>query len=101
MGLPAWLPYATLSYAILRYPTLPYATLRCATGACVCYAVRYFVSRPALACVAVMPEGTSLFLLSATLPVAESFGFAQQLLKKTSGNATAPQLVFSHWQVGR
>jgi ribosome assembly protein 1 len=44
-------------------------------------------------------EGTSLFLLSASLPVAESFGFAQELLKRTSGNGTAPQLRFSHWQV--
>jgi hypothetical protein len=44
-------------------------------------------------------EGTSLFLLSATLPVAESFGFAQELLKRTSGNGTAPQLRFSHWSV--
>lgn len=44
-------------------------------------------------------DGTSLFLLSATIPVSESFGFAQELLKKTSGNGTAPQLLFSHWQV--
>jgi translation elongation factor EF-G len=44
-------------------------------------------------------DGTSLFLLSATLPVAESFGFAQELLKKTSGNGTAPQLQFSHWSI--
>ena len=44
-------------------------------------------------------DGTSLFVLSATIPVAESFGFAQELLKKTSGNATAPQMVFSHWRV--
>ena len=43
-------------------------------------------------------EGTALFVLTATLPVAESFGFAQELLKKTSGNATTPQLKFSHWQ---
>jgi len=42
-------------------------------------------------------EGTSLFLLSAHLPVHSSFGFAQQLLKKTSGLGTAPQLSFSHW----
>eukprot|EP01032_Pedospumella_encystans_P018634 gene18634-21205_t len=42
-------------------------------------------------------EGTSLFLLSADLPVHSSFGFAQQLLKKTSGLGTAPQLSFSHW----
>jgi ribosome assembly protein 1 len=43
-------------------------------------------------------DGTTLFLLSAHLPVAESFGFAQELLKRTSGNGTAPQLQFSHWQ---
>jgi translation elongation factor EF-G len=42
-------------------------------------------------------EGTTLFLLSAHLPVHSSFGFAQQLLKKTSGLGTAPQLSFSHW----
>jgi ribosome assembly protein 1 len=42
-------------------------------------------------------EGTTLFLLSAHLPVQASFGFAQQLLKKTSGLGTAPQLSFSHW----
>lgn len=42
-------------------------------------------------------EGTSLFLLSAMLPVSNSFGFAQELLKKTSGKAVTPQLVFSHW----
>ena len=44
-------------------------------------------------------EGTSLFLMSAMLPVAESFGFAQELLKRTSGNGTAPQLSFSHYQI--
>ena len=44
-------------------------------------------------------EGTSLFLLSAHLPVYESFGFAQELLKKTSGSGTTPQLLFSHWSV--
>lgn len=42
-------------------------------------------------------EGTSLFVLGATLPVSESFGFAQELLKKTSGAGTTPQLSFSHW----
>jgi len=31
-------------------------------------------------------DGTSLFLLSAIIPVSESFGFAQELLKKTRGN---------------
>eukprot|EP01035_Chromulina_nebulosa_P018974 gene18974-24785_t len=42
-------------------------------------------------------DGTNLLLLTAHLPVSESFGFAQELLKKTSGNGTAPQLAFSHW----
>lgn len=40
-----------------------------------------------------------LFLLTALLPVAESFGFANELLKKTSGAGTTPQLAFSHWEV--
>ena len=44
-------------------------------------------------------DGTSLFILSATLPVSESFGFGQELLRKTSGSATAPQLIFSHWKI--
>ena len=44
-------------------------------------------------------EGTSLFVLSAHLAVSESFGFAQELLKKTSGSGTTPQLKFSHWDV--
>ena len=42
-------------------------------------------------------EGTSLFLLTAHLPVEASFGFAQQLLKRTSGLGTTPQLRLSHW----
>ena len=44
-------------------------------------------------------DGTSLFLLTAHLPVMESFGFASELLKKSSGEATAPQLQFSHWEI--
>lgn len=44
-------------------------------------------------------EGTNMFILTAYLPVAQSFQFAQELLKKTSGNGTAPQLSFSHWQL--
>ncbi len=43
-------------------------------------------------------EGTPLFLLEAVIPVVESFGFANELLKRTSGAATAPQLSFSHWE---
>ncbi len=44
-------------------------------------------------------EGTPLFLLEAVIPVVESFGFANELLKRTSGSATAPQLSFSHWEM--
>ncbi len=64
-------------------------------------------------------EGTSLFLLTVHLPVIESFGFALELLKRTSGRGTntagsgggggatnassngiqAPQLSYSHWQM--
>ena len=44
-------------------------------------------------------EGTSLFLISAYLPVSESFGFATELLKKTSGAATTPTLQFSQWRM--
>lgn len=41
-----------------------------------------------------MKEGTSFFTVSALLPVVESFGFADDIRKKTSG-AASPQLVFS------
>ena len=46
-----------------------------------------------------MREGSVLFVVKAALPVAESFGFADEIRKKTSGLAS-PQLVFSHWEVG-
>ena len=46
-----------------------------------------------------MREGTQTFEISALLPVVESFGFADDLRKQTSGAATSPQLVFSHWEV--
>jgi len=42
-------------------------------------------------------DGTSLFILTAHLPILESFGFTQELLNKSSGEATAPMLQFSHW----
>ena len=45
-----------------------------------------------------MKEGSAVFNISAVLPVAESFGFAEEVRKKTSGLAS-PQLVFSHWEV--
>lgn len=46
-----------------------------------------------------MWEGTQTFVITALLPVVESFGFADDLRKKTSGAATSPQLLFSHWEV--
>ncbi|XP_057695945.1 elongation factor-like GTPase 1 isoform X2 [Corythoichthys intestinalis] len=45
-----------------------------------------------------MKEGTEIFIIKAVLPVAESFGFADEIRKRTSGLAS-PQMVFSHWQV--
>ncbi|XP_044044942.1 elongation factor-like GTPase 1 isoform X2 [Siniperca chuatsi] len=45
-----------------------------------------------------MKEGTDMFIIKAVLPVAESFGFSDEIRKRTSGLAS-PQLVFSHWEV--
>ncbi|XP_037102539.1 elongation factor-like GTPase 1 isoform X1 [Syngnathus acus] len=45
-----------------------------------------------------MKEGTEIFIIKAVVPVAESFGFADEIRKKTSGRAS-PQMVFSHWEV--
>ncbi|XP_077567818.1 elongation factor-like GTPase 1 isoform X3 [Stigmatopora nigra] len=45
-----------------------------------------------------MKEGTEIFIIKAILPVAESFGFADEIRKRTSGLAGL-QMVFSHWQV--
>jgi len=42
-------------------------------------------------------EGTGVFIIHAYLPVATSFGFADELRKLTSG-ASSAQLVFSHWK---
>ena len=47
-----------------------------------------------------MREGSTVFSIQAVVPVAESFGFAEEVRKKTSGLAS-PQLVFSHWEVCR
>lgn len=44
-------------------------------------------------------EGTDTFIISALLPVVESFGFSDDLRKRTSGAATSPQLLFSHWEI--
>lgn len=46
-----------------------------------------------------LSDGTALFTVQAHLPVVESFGFATDLLIQTSGAASNPQLVFSHWSV--
>lgn len=45
-----------------------------------------------------MIEGSAIFSVQALLPVAESFGFAEEMRKRTSGFAN-PQLIFSHWEV--
>jgi len=42
--------------------------------------------------------GTPLSVITAYLPVLESFGFTQVLRQNTSGQAF-PQLIFSHWQM--
>lgn len=45
-----------------------------------------------------MNQGSSSFSVQAILPVFESFNFASELRKQTSGLAS-PQLVFSHWEI--
>jgi ribosome assembly protein 1 len=44
-------------------------------------------------------EGCATFSVTAVLPVIESFAFAAEIRKQTSGLAS-PQLIFSHWEVG-
>jgi ribosome assembly protein 1 len=45
-----------------------------------------------------MVDGTDLLEISASLPHAESFGLAPELFRQSSGEVTAPELVFSHWE---
>ncbi|KNZ81299.1 Ribosome assembly protein 1 [Termitomyces sp. J132] len=45
-----------------------------------------------------MKEGTAFFNVTALLPVVESFGFADDIRKRTSG-AASPQLVFSGYEI--
>lgn len=45
-----------------------------------------------------MNEGTPFFTVTATLPVAESFGFSEEIRKRTSG-AASPQLIFSGFEM--
>jgi ribosome assembly protein 1 len=44
-----------------------------------------------------MVDGTDLIMITATLPQAESFRLAPELLQKSSGEVTAPELTFSQW----
>ncbi|KAI1433422.1 P-loop containing nucleoside triphosphate hydrolase protein [Xylaria sp. CBS 124048] len=45
-----------------------------------------------------MKEGTPFFTIQSLLPVAESFGFADEMRKRTSG-AAQPQLIFTGYEV--
>ena len=45
-----------------------------------------------------MREGTPFFIIHASIPVVEAFGFSEEIRKKTSGAAN-PQLVFSGFEV--
>lgn len=45
-----------------------------------------------------MVEGTDLLMITATIPHAESFGLAPEVIRQSSGEVTAPELIFSHWE---
>lgn len=45
-----------------------------------------------------MKEGTPFFSIQALLPVVESFGFSDDIRKRSSG-AASPQLIFSHFEL--
>ncbi|KAK3322232.1 P-loop containing nucleoside triphosphate hydrolase protein [Apodospora peruviana] len=49
-------------------------------------------------CSEAMNEGTPFFTIQALLPVAESFGFADDMRKRTSG-AAQPQLIFTGFEI--
>lgn len=46
-----------------------------------------------------MWEGTSIFTIEALVPIVESFRLGDDLRRQTSGAASTPQLLFSHWQI--
>ena len=46
-----------------------------------------------------MVEGTDLIAIEATIPQIESFGLTPELMQKSSGEVTAPELIFSHWEI--
>lgn len=45
-----------------------------------------------------MKEGTPFFTIVSLLPVAESFGFSEEIRKRTSG-AASPQLIFAGFEM--
>jgi ribosome assembly protein 1 len=45
-----------------------------------------------------MVDGTDLLMITAQIPQAEAFGLAPELFGKTSGEVTAPEMIFSHWE---
>lgn len=45
-----------------------------------------------------LKEGTPFFTIQSLLPVAESFGFSDEIRKRTSG-AASPQLVFQGFEI--
>lgn len=45
-----------------------------------------------------MKEGTPFFTIVSVLPVAESFGFSEEMRKRTSG-AASPQLIFQGFEM--
>jgi ribosome assembly protein 1 len=45
-----------------------------------------------------MKEGTPFFTILSLLPVAESFGFSDEIRKRTSG-AASPQLIFQGFNI--
>ncbi|GKY93738.1 hypothetical protein MPSEU_000340900 [Mayamaea pseudoterrestris] len=45
-----------------------------------------------------MVDGTDLILIEASIPQAEAFGLAPEVFGKTSGEVTAPEMNFSHWE---
>ena len=45
-----------------------------------------------------MLDGTDLLLITTLVPQAEAFGLAPDLLRKTSGEVSAPEMLFSHWE---
>ena len=46
-----------------------------------------------------MREGTPYFTVTASVPVRESFGFSDELRKRTSGEAASPQMVWGGYEV--